>query len=201
MEPTMSAAPHRKITVAEYLAIERATEQKHEFVDGEVFAMAGASRQHNEIRENLGGELFARLKGGSCRTYSGDQRVKVERDGQSIYTYPDYLIVCGTPQFVHEQGLDTLLNPQVIFEILSDSTEDYDRGEKFEYYRLLPSLREYVLISQREMEVEQRSRQSDGRWEPAILRGADAELVLATAPVRLPLADLYRGVELAGPVT
>lgn len=198
MEPKMSAAPHRRLTVAEYLAIERASEQKHEFINGEVFAMAGASRQHNEIRENLGGELFAQLKGGPCRTYSSDQRLKVVRDGQPIYTYPDYLIVCGPPQFAREQGLDTLLNPLVIFEILSDTTEDYDRGEKFEYYRQLASLREYVLMSQKSMEVEHLVRGPDSGWEPAVLQGADSELVLATAPVRLPLADLYRGVELPG---
>ena len=198
MEPEMSAAPHRRLTVAEYLAIERASEQKHEFIDGEVFAMAGASRQHNEIKENLGGELYSRLKGGPCRTYSSDQRVKVERDGQPIYTYPDYLIVCGPPQFVREQGLDTLLNPLVIFEILSDSTEDHDRGKKFEYYRQLPSLREYVLISQKEVQVEQLVRGPDDRWAPTVLQGANSELVLATASVGLPLADLYRGVELPG---
>ncbi len=198
LEPKMSAAPHRRLTVPEYLAIERASEQKHEFINGEVFAMAGASRQHNELKEHLGGELFARLKGGPCRTYSGDQRVKVERDGQPFYTYPDYLIVCGPPQFVRELGLDTLLNPLVLFEILSDSTEDYDRGEKFAYYRELASLREYVLISQKEMEVERLVRGPDNRWEPTVLRGADSELVLASARVQLPLADLYRGVELLG---
>jgi Uma2 family endonuclease len=198
MEPKISAAPHRRLTVAEYLAIERASEQKHEFVNGEVFAMAGASRQHNEIKENLSIEIGGRLKGGSCRTYSGDRRVKVERDGQPFYTYPDYLIVSGPPQFVRELGLDTLLNPLVIIEILSDSTEDYDRREKFEYYRQLASLREYVLISQKRMEVEQLVRGPDDGWEPTVLQGADSELVLATAPVRLPLFDLYRGVELPG---
>jgi Uma2 family endonuclease len=194
----MSAAPHRKLTVAEYFAIERGSEEKYEFIDGEVHAMAGASRQHNEIKENLSIEIGGRLKGGQCRGYSGDQRVRVERDGRPFYTYPDYLIVCGSPQFVREQGLDTLLNPQVIFEILSDTTEDYDRGEKFDYYRALPSLREYVLISQKERRVEPLVRSENGTWVPKAPVEGDGDLALETVPVRLPLADLYRGVELLG---
>ncbi len=124
----MSTLTKKKLTEAEYLAIERAAELKSEFYNGEMFAMAGASRQHNEIKENLSLEIGIRLKGGPCRTYSADQRVKIDRTG--LYTYPDLLIVCGRAEFDPDHR-DILYNPQVIIEILSKSTESYDRGLKF----------------------------------------------------------------------
>jgi Uma2 family endonuclease len=189
----MTAVPKRKMTVAEYLAFERTAERKHEFYDGEIFDMAGASRQHNEIKENLIGELFGRLKGGSCRTYSSDQRVTVPSTG--LYTYPDLVIVCGPPKFAPEDA-DTLVNPQVVIEILSDSTEKYDRGDKFQQYQKLPSVQEYVLVSQNQVLVERYARQPDGTWVPTTFDDPAGEFALATVPVRVPLADVYRGVEL-----
>src|SRR5688572_1164345 len=145
----MSAIPKKRLTEDEYLAIEAVAEFKSEFYDGEMFAMAGASRPHNELKDNLIGELFNRLKGGPCRTYSADQLVKIERT--NLYTYPDIVIVCGPGKFVSHHGLDVLLNPQVVIEILSDSTERYDRGKKVEHIQLAPSVREYVLVSQNQV--------------------------------------------------
>src|SRR4051794_31322851 len=120
----MTAVPREKLTPAEYLTIERKAEVKSEYLNGEMFAMAGASPAHNVIKENLIGELYSRLKGGPCRSYSSDQRVKVSATG--LYTYPDIMIVCGPPEFDDEDP-NTLLNPQVIIEVLSESTADYDR--------------------------------------------------------------------------
>lgn len=190
----MTAVPKKKLTEAEYLAIENAAEFRSEFYAGEMFAMAGASRQHNELKENLSGELFNRLKGGSCRTYSADMRLKVKRTG--LYTYPDVMIVCGPPEFEAVQGVDTLLNPQVVFEILSDTTERYDRGTKFQHVQKLPSVREYVLVSQDRVRVERFVRQPDETWVLTVFDDPAGEFALATVPVRVPVADIYRGVEL-----
>ena len=190
----MTAVPKTKLTEAEYLAIESAAAFKSEFYNGEMFVVIGPSRQHCEIKENLVGEIGSRLKGGPCRTYSADMRVKVERTG--LYTYPDVLIACGKPEFERAHGSDTLLNPQVIIEILSDSTEKYDRGAKFLQFQKLPSVREYVLVSQDMVRVERFVRQSDETWVLTIFDDPAAEFSLATVPVRVPLADIYRGVEL-----
>jgi len=188
----MSALPKNKLTEAEYLALERVAEFKSEFYNGEMFAMAGASRQHNELKENLSIEIGGRLKGGPCRTYSSDMRVRVKQTG--LYTYPDLLIVCGKPEFDPKND-DVLLNPQVIIEILSKSTESYDRGKKFQHYQRLPSLREYVLVSQERMVVERFVRQPDGDWLLTTFEGPAARLALVTVGVQVPLEDIYRGVE------
>lgn len=188
----MSAITKKKLSETEYLAIERAAKFKSEFYNGEMFAMAGASRQHNEIKDNLILEIASRLKGGPCRTYSADQRVKIDRTG--LYTYPDLLIVCGKPEFDKEQR-DTLHNPQVIIEILSESTESYDRGKKFQHYRQLSSLQEYVLVSQERKLVERFVRQPDETWLLTTFADPDGEFALATVPVRVPMTDVYRGVE------
>src|SRR3954447_2113210 len=123
MEIYMSSALKRRLTPAEYLVIERAAEKKSEFFNGEMVAMAGASREHNAINENLVGELFARLKGGSCRTFSRDQRLFVKATG--LYTYPDIVIVCGPGEY-DQADRDSLTNPVAIIEITSPSTEHYD---------------------------------------------------------------------------
>ena len=189
----MSAIPKRKLTPAEYLAIERKAEFKSEFYNGEMFAMSGASRFHNTVKENFIGELFGRMKGGPCRTYSSDQRVKVDRTG--LYTYPDIVVLCGTGEYDPEDE-DTLLNPRAIIEVLSPSTERYDRGAKFRHYQKLPSLHEYVMASQDELLVERYTRQPDGSWVLTTIADPAGEFHLACADVRVPLADIYRGVEL-----
>ncbi len=190
----MSAiAKKKKLTEDEYLVIEREAEFKSEFYDGEMFAMAGASRRHNDLQINLIAELHARLKGGKCRVYGSDLRVKVKRTG--LYTYPDVVIACD-PEIEKKLGVETLLNPRVIFEILSKTTEGYDRGTKFQQFQRLPSVKEYVLVSQDRMVVERYVRRPDGTWVLKTFDDPSGQFSLATVKVRIPLADIYRGVEL-----
>ena len=163
----MSAMPKKKLTAAEYLAIERAAEFKSEFYDGEMFAMSGASREHNTLKENLVGEFFVRLKGGPCRTWSSDQRVRVDRTG--LYTYPDIVVLCGSGEY-DPADRDTLLNPDAIIEVLSPSTEKYDRGAKFRLYQQIPSLTEYVLAAQDEPLIEHFARQPAEKYQCADCR-------------------------------
>jgi Uma2 family endonuclease len=187
----MSAVPKSRLTPAEYLAVERKATVKSEYLRGEVFAMAGASPAHNAVNDNLVIEVGSRLKGGPCRTYSSDQRVKVSATG--LYTYPDIVIVCGLPDY--EDGeRDTLLNPQAIIEILSKSTESYDRGAKFRHYQHVESLREYVLVSQDEPVCERFVRQPDGNWLLTTVSGLDKVFEFASIPVRVPLTEIYRDV-------
>ena len=157
----MSAVPKKKLTAAEYLAIERDAEFKSDFYNGEMFARAGASRDHNRVKENLIGEIGGRLTGKPCRTYSSDQRVSAAASG--LYTYPDIVVVCGREEF---DPLDrhTMTNPTALIEVLSPSTENYDRVQKFRLFQPLASLREYVLVSQDEMRVECFVRQENGSW-------------------------------------
>ena len=181
--------PHVRISEAEYVARERAAEQKHELVNGEVHAMAGGSPRHNLIASNLLGELRSKLKG-SCLVFGSDQRVHVA--STSMYTYPDVTVVCGRPEF-HPRFEDTLVNPTLLVEVLSDSTEAYDRGGKFAHYRGVTSLREYVLVAPLERRVELFRRNEAGRWELTEWTNAEhAEL----GGVRVGLDEVYAGVEL-----
>jgi len=188
----MSALPKTILTAAEYLAIERAAETKSEFFDGEMFAMAGTTKNHARIVMNFGGELRARLKGRKCEPFATDLRVKVEANG--LYTYPDLLVVCGEQRFEDDQ-LDTLLNPTLIVEVLSESTERYDRVKKFDLYRALPSLQEYILASQSEPRVEQFLRQPDGGWNLRITTDPAALVNLASIGCEIPFAEIYERVE------
>ena len=154
-------APKRTWTPAEYLAMERSSLEKHEYCDGEVFAMAGASEEHNLIVGNVVRELGNLLRRRPCKVYPSDMRVKIPATG--LYTYPDASVVCHRPVF-DDDKTDILLNPQVIVEVLSEATEDYDRGTKFKNYRTIPSFVDYVLVSQTEVLVEHHLRQPDGSW-------------------------------------
>ena len=187
----MSAIPKRKMTVAEYLEIERKAVHKSEFFDGEMFAMAGANNEHNIVKENLVGEMFNRLKGTSCRSYSSDQRVLVDPTG--LYAYPDVVIVCG-PAIFSSHDDQSLMNPRVIFEVLSNSTERYDRTTKFRHYTQLPSLQEYILVSQDEPLIEQFVRQANGTWTVRMYHTIATDFMLASIPIEIPMADLYRDV-------
>lgn len=188
----MSAIPKTYLTPAEYLAFERQGDVKHEYFRGEIFAMSGASQQHVTIFMNTSHLLVGQLKGRSCRTFGADMRVKVSPTG--LYTYPDLIVVCGRPRF-EDQQLDTLLNPTVIVEILSKSTEAYDRGEKFAQYRTLDTLTDYLLISQDKPRVERFTRQADGGWLLTESAGLDAVMPIASIQCQLPLADVYDRVE------
>ncbi|MFT3882530.1 MAG: Uma2 family endonuclease [Gemmatales bacterium] len=188
----MSAAPIRKLTPEEYLAIERAATFKSEFYRGEMFAMAGANRNHNRLFHNLSYLLQHQLKSDSCSLMGPDMRVATA--SQRNYFYPDLVIVCEKPQFL-ENAFDTLVNPQVIFEILSESTERFDRGDKFEEYRNIASLQEYVLVSQDKMLIQRFVRQSEDHWDMRIFKDAAGDFSLESVKVTIPLKDIYAGVE------
>jgi Uma2 family endonuclease len=192
----MSAVPKRKLTPAEYLAIEKTAEFKSEFFNGEMFAMAGASRPHNRVKENLAIEIGSRLKGGACQSFSSDQRVLVNRTG--LYTYPDLLIVCGEVESTGDDE-DTITNPRVIVEVLSPSTERYDRTTKFDHYQQIPSVQEYILVAQDAARCERYVRQADGTWGYTSFVGLEAVLALTSVPVQVPLADIYAGAEFPDP--
>jgi Uma2 family endonuclease len=192
----MSTQPIPKSTAVEYLAFERKSEERHEFVNGEIRLMSGASRNHNRITANIGLVLGNSFKDKPCEYYLTDMRVKIDANGR--YTYPDVSVVCGGPEF--EDGVfDTLLNPNALFEVLSKSTAAYDRGEKFTSYRNLPSLREYVLVSQESPAVEHFVRLEDGAWRFNPIEGLDGEIQLVTVDVRLTLQDIYDKVAFETP--
>jgi Uma2 family endonuclease len=188
----MSTAPKRLLTPQEYLAQERKAAFKSEYLRGEVFAMAGASRWHNTINVNLARHAGNRLENGPCAIYMVDMRVKIEATG--LYTYPDIAIVGDEPQF-EDAEVDTLLNPRVLIEVLSDSTEDYDRGEKFGHYKKIPTLQEYILVSQDRPRIEHSVRQADDSWLRTEFAGLEQTFAFASVPARIPLAEIYRGVE------
>lgn len=192
----MSAEPIPYLSPEEYLAIERAAETRSEYWDGQMFAMAGASEDHVVIADNLLVLLQSQLRQTGCRAFSSDLRVKVSASG--LYTYPDLSVVCGERQF-ERGGVDTLLNPTAIFEVLSPSTEAYDRGKKFEQYSRLETLREYVLVAQDEAKVERFTRQDDGTWNYASATGLDATLKLPGLNCELHLADVYDQTSVAEP--
>lgn len=189
----MSLQTRRRFTPEEYLALERRSDTKSEYFAGEIFAMGGASRWHNLIVTNCVRELSLQLKGRPCRVYPSDMRVKVSPTG--LYTYPDVVVACGAEQFDDEQK-DTLLNPIVLIEVLSESTEAYDRGGKFEQYRKLDSLAEYLLIAQDKPHVEHYVRQANGQWLFSDLSGLGGVVQLPSIECSLALAEVYDKVEL-----
>jgi Uma2 family endonuclease len=197
----MSAVPKRKLTEAEYLAIERAAEFKSEFYNGEMFpmqgpggplGMAGATFAHNRVKENISTALSNAPRGGPCQSLSSDMKVKVPATG--LYTYPDVLVVCGRPEFPDAETTDVLLNPAVIIEVLSPATEKYDRGAKFRQYQQLPSLKEYVLVAQDEPVCERFVRQQDNSWLLTTATGLTSTLAFATVQANIPLDEIYSGV-------
>jgi Uma2 family endonuclease len=190
----MSSQPKAYITPEEYLAIERKAEYKSEYFNGEMFAMAGASEQHATIVANVMYLLVGQLKGRPCKAYASDLRVRISPTG--LYTYPDVVVVCGEPQFADDQK-DTLLNPTLIVEVLSESTKDYDRGEKFEHYRTLTSLSEYVLIAQDKYHVEHFVRQPDNRWLLSETNRLEDTIHLSSIACDLALAEVYDKVAMA----
>ncbi|MBZ4194606.1 MAG: Uma2 family endonuclease [Candidatus Contendobacter sp.] len=181
-----------RLTPEEYLSIERRAEFKSEFFDGELFAMSGASELHNLIVVNTVIELGVQLKKRPCKIYSNDMRVKVSPTG--LYTYPDVVVVCGKAEF-DDRHFDTLLNPTLIIEVLSASTETYDWGRKFEHYRTLESLVEYVLITQHRPHIESYRRQPDQQWLLTESDGLDSILRLEAIACDLVLAEIYDKVE------
>ncbi len=181
------AATQKIWTPAEYLALERSSPERHQLVDGEIFAMAGASFEHNTIVGNLVGELRNALRDRPCRVTPSDLRIHVPATG--LYTYPDVTVVCGDPLF-EDGARGTLLNPTVLVEVLSESTEGYDRGKKFRYYRSIASFREYVLVAQDVVSVERYTRGDDGVWS-LHESGAGGRLVLASIGCEIAVDEIY----------
>lgn len=181
------------ITPEEYLKLERASQEKHEYFAGEIFAMTGASQDHNLIVFNTSGLLHAQLRKSPCRAYTSDMRVKTPPP--VLCAYPDITVVCNQPVFDDAEHVDTLLNPTLIIEVLSPSTEIYDRGTKSIRYRAIDSLREYVLIAQDSFRVERLLRQPDNQWLLLDLVGPDAVIELPSIGCTLALAEVYEKVE------
>lgn len=190
----MSTLPHTQYSPAEYLSFERGSQEKHEFFQGEIFAMVGASERHNLIVSNLVRELGNLLKGKPCKVYPSDMRVKVEATG--LYTYPDVSVVCRDAE-LEDDKRDTLLNPLLIVEVLSKSTEDRDRGRKFANYRRLESLTEYLLISQDEWHVERWRRLPDGQWLLWETNRREDAIDLSSVECEIALSEIYDKVDLS----
>jgi Uma2 family endonuclease len=191
----MSSQPLTFITPEQYLAAERKAERKSEYINGEVFAMAGVSRHHDSIVANLIIRLGGQLQDGGCEVHTADLRVRVRPRGSYMYAYPDVSVVCDKPQF-EDVHFDTLLNPKVLIEVLSPSTEPKDRGEKAALYRQLASLAEYLFIAQNRVHVEHYVRQPDGNWLLSERDKLEDTLELRSVGATLKLADIYHRVTL-----
>lgn len=189
----MSAEAVRSVTPEEYLAAERRAELKSEYLDGRVISMAGASRDHVLITGNVQALLRDQFRPRGCRVYANDLRVGTGK----LYAYPDVLAVCEDERWLDGES-DTLLNPLLIIEVLSPTTEDLDRGRKFLHYRAIETLREYVLVAQEEPRVERFSREPDGTWNYAVTRGLEQTVRLRGVACELALADVYAQTRAAG---
>ncbi len=182
-------------TAEEYLALEREAEFKSELISGQIVAMAGATRAHNLISGNVAQRLRNQLEGTPCETYSNDMRVKTT---SSNYVYPDVVVVCDEPQF-EDAELDTLLNPTVVVEVLSNSTEARDRGEKFSDYRAIDSVQDVVFVSQYRMHVEHYVKQENGEWLLHDVTNPEGAITLASIGCSLTLAEIYERVKFPPP--
>ncbi|MFN8476079.1 MAG: Uma2 family endonuclease [Anaerolineae bacterium] len=186
----MAALAKTVISPEEYLAQERQAETKSEYVDGEIYAMTGASEPHNTISVNLVLALGPQVRSQSCNIYVNDMRVRV---GRRAYLYPDVVVVCGEAQF-EDDAVDTLLNPTLVVEVLSPSTENYDFGRKFTLYRAIDSLQEYLLVAQDRCHVAHYVRQSDSTWLLSETRSQDDTVPLPSIDCRLAVRDMYQRV-------
>ncbi|HVF28480.1 MAG TPA: Uma2 family endonuclease [Pyrinomonadaceae bacterium] len=185
----MSTQAKTFITPEEYLAAEREAESKSEYFDGEVFLMSGASLEHNLIVANVVASLVQQLRGKECSALPNDMRVHIPATG--LFTYPDVIVVCGKPLLKEDGYFDTLLNPTLIVEVLSPSTANYDRGQKFEHYRSLNLFQEYLLVEQHECKLARYTRQPDESWVLKDFRGANTRIELMSVGCVLTLADVY----------
>ena len=184
----MSAQALPKITPEQYLEAERVAEFKSEYYGGQSYAMAGCTIPHAHIIANFTGALFQALRGGTCFVLSSAARLRVSASG--LYTYPDLMVVCGDPKYADDRR-DTVLNPTLIVEVLSESTASYDRGGKFAHYRKIVSLVDYLLISQHEPRIERYVRQPEGPWARSEVRGLEATLDLPSIQCSVPMAEIY----------
>jgi Uma2 family endonuclease len=184
----MATQPVTKITEEEYLRLERAAKYKSEYIGGEIFAMPGGSFKHSRLTVNWSTELSIGLRRGPCSVFSPDARVRTPSTGS--YVYPDVSVVCGEP-IAYAGSDDILTNPIVVVEVLSPSTSNYDRGEKFELYREIPSLKEYVLVHTTAIRVEHFARQADGSWIFREYQGEDSAILLDSIQCTVRLGEVY----------
>ena len=186
------AQPQRRYSLDDYFAVEVGSTIKHEYYRGEIFAMAGASLAHNEITANVLTGLRSCLRGSRCRAYASDLRLATPG---GLYTYPDVSVICGRAKTIRGRP-DTVTNPVVLIEVLSDATREYDRGEKFELYKTIPTLRELLLIDQAQVSVERYQAGRGGKWSAKTHKRREMSVELASISVEIPLAEIYRDVDL-----
>lgn len=184
---SMATDPKQRLAIQEYLAHERQAETKSDYLDGEMFAMAGASREHNLVCGDIFGSLLVQLRGSGCEVYTSEMRVRTPDD---LLTYPDVVVACGELLFDGSE-IDTLLNPILIAEVLSPSTEAYDRLTKLEHYRRTPSVAEILLVAQDRPRVEHWVRGGDGRWVVEDVQDLEATVELLSIRCMLPLKRVY----------
>ncbi|MDO7847944.1 Uma2 family endonuclease [Hymenobacter sp. M29] len=182
------------ISPEDYLRLEREAEFRHEYVEGKIIAMVGASYSHNLICMNLGGEMRSQLRGKNYSVVGSDQRLQIMSG--SAFVYPDLTVVCAPPKFNEEKKPDTLLNPTLLVEVLSPTTSQYDRSDKFMLYRQVPSLRQYLVLDSQSAYAELHTQDERGRWVLTETRDLDAVLDLSSIGCQVPLAEVYAGVEL-----
>ncbi len=192
----MSKVEKPSFTAAEYLTMERQSSEKHEFAFGEIFAMTGATARHVGIVSNLVRELGNQLRHRPCQVYSTDLRVCIDADNR--YAYPDVVVVCNPPKFL-DDTLDTLLNPELIVEVLSESTRNYDRGDKFQQYRGAPSFREYLLVDQDKVHVERYSKASDGTWSLWETDSINHAVRIESVGIALAVSEIYFKIDFERP--
>ena len=185
------APKYNYISAEEYLAEEREAFEKHEYYQGEIFAMSGASLKHNKIFSNVFGELAGKLKGKGCQPFGSDLRIHISKN--TLYTYPDISIICGEPNLTDDK-FDTATNPSVIMELLSKSTSNYDKGDKFTLYRDIDSLQEYILIDTEKIYVEKHIRNSDKSWPLTDYTSIEDSFSIQTIQLTLSLKDIYSGI-------
>jgi Uma2 family endonuclease len=191
MTTTLQTTKQLYSTEEQYLALEETAESKSEYLDGKIIPMTGGSTNHNQIAGNLYIALSLALKKQNYRIFIGDVRLWVPK--VRLYTYPDVMAILGEPEY-HKNRTDTIINPQVIVEVLSKSTKNYDRGDKFTFYKTLPSFREYILIDQTKIKVEQYSKTENKRWLYCEYDEEDTAVVFNSFQVEVPLSDVYEQV-------
>ena len=196
----MAANPERRYTLEEYLELDRTSEERLEFWDGEIFCMSGGSEWHYEIESNIHSFLKTSLRARGCRVFTGNVRVKVP--SAPPYRYADVSALCGeAAKFEEIGGVDALVNPQLLVEVLSPSTENYDRVDKFTHYKSIPTLREYLLVAQQHPHVTHLFKDEDGKWIHTEANDLGASLHLHSLGFELPLSEIYRDVSFDSPAT
>lgn len=185
------APRYNYVSPDEYLEMERASDTRHEYYKGEVYAMSGASLEHNVIVKNINTQVLPFLKGKTCDMFGSDLRIFIPEN--SLYTYPDFSIVCGKPNTTDDEN-DTIINPSVLIEVLSKSTRQYDRGTKFNLYRSIPTLQEYIMVDSTSISVEIYKRQPDNRWLLTEFKDISDSFDISTIGHRVDLKDVYEAV-------